>query len=132
MLEAWAKSRSPAAADAILDDGHLTPSPSTPLDAYLTPGRPEYRLNLPEDRPDYIEHLFDLPDQQKLVNEAFSGDRRVFFTTLGGPVEYDPAAGLVTFGEEGKQIEIPRGWRVLRSKTFEGLNRLTVTEFGRS
>lgn len=130
-LAAWID-RNAGPEDAILDDGHLTPSPSTPLDAYLPPGRPVYVLGLPADSPDYIEHLFDLPDQQKLIDGAFSGNRKVFLTTIGGPVQYDPAAGLVSFSDGTDQIVIPKGWRVLRSKTFEGLNRLTVTEFGQS
>jgi hypothetical protein len=114
--------------DAILDDSSISPSPATPLDAYLPPGRPEYRLRVPEDDPGYIDSLFDPPEAEGLIKGAFAGDRKVFLVKLGEPVT--PGANGVISGE-GSSVTIPAGWEETGQKTFEGLVPLTVTEFSR-
>jgi hypothetical protein len=64
-----------------------------------------------------------------VVDSAFRGDRRVFFASRGGPVSLDEATGTVSY--MGRQFTIPPGWRILGEQSFEGLETLRVTEFGR-
>ena len=116
-----------APGDAVVDSGYLTPAPETPLDAYLPQTRDEYRLGLPEDTPAFINTIFTPPDPQPMIDEAFSGDRDVWLSTLGGPVTLGPD-GTVTYLAD-RTISIPKGWEIKSSRTWDGLVPMTVTEF---
>ena len=111
----------------IVDDSSLSPSPATPLDAYLDRGRTEYRLRVPIDSPDYME-TFTSPDPLPLITEAFSSGGEVFVVSLGQPFPVG-ADGKVVY--RGQDLEIARGWRVSSRQSFDGVLPVTVTGFSR-
>jgi hypothetical protein len=113
--------------DAIVDNSHITPVPLTPLDAYLDSGHGrEYRINLQTGDPPFLPGGHR-PDPQTQIRQAFAGDGKVFVVTL---VNQDQLLdGRLDLGEG--YVEIPRGWRAVEQKVFDGLYPVAVTVFER-
>ncbi len=116
--------------DAVYDATFVSPVPLTALDVYLPQGRPEFRPRIPSDEPPFLIAAGPVGQDQKVLDRALAatGDGRLFVLTSRAPVAPGDEDSLFT-SEEGARL--PRGWRIVRTKTFPGNAPLTVTEIER-
>ncbi len=110
--------------DAVVNRSHLTPVPLTPLDAYLDPGIPEYRIGLPTSDPPFLPNTVEVPDPEPMLREALMGSDRIFFVTVGDQTPPEPG---VPFEVAGKLLRIPRNWTVASRRMTDGIYPVTVT-----
>lgn len=110
--------------DAVVNRSHLTPVPLTPLDAYLDPTIPEYRIGLPVNDPPFLPNTVEIPDPEVMLAKALKGRDRIFFVTVADQAPPEPG---VPFEVDGKQLRIPRDWKVTSSRTTDGIYPVTVT-----
>ena len=87
-----------------------------------------------ENRPDFIEDVFDPYDPQLIADEAFSGSGPVYLVTIGderSPEISEDSSGEYRFGVDTRSVQVPPGWTSTSRKRFEDLETLTVTTFMR-
>ncbi|MDQ5895711.1 MAG: hypothetical protein QG596_1972 [Actinomycetota bacterium] len=120
----------------VLDVAILSPAPQAPLDAYLDTDMETVRATVLEDRPDFINRMFDELDSEAVVDEAFEGQGPVEVVTVtdrGVPVQRDgPAGSRYRLLMDDVVVPVPAGWTMTAQKTFEGTIPLTVTRFERT
>lgn len=120
----------------VLDVAILSPAPQAPLDAYLDTDLETVRATVLEDRPDFINRMFDQLDSEAVVREAFTGPGPVEVVTVtdrGTPVEKEGAKGSRYRLLMDDVVEpVPAGWTMVDQTTFEGTLPLTVTRFERT
>jgi len=106
---------------------HVSPVPITPLDAYLSPGRPEYALNLPASPPPFLPYSVQVPDPESQLRQAFSGADDVFLAVPYDPVPSDRPEPAF----ENERVVLPKGWRIVSSEALPGVRELRVVRVRR-
>jgi hypothetical protein len=115
----------------ILDGSIISPSPLSPLDGYLSTELPEYRLTNIEDRPDFIERMYEPYDAQAVVDQAFSGQGPVH-VVLHGQVPRQLGTGRsYGFFAQDQPVRLPRGWTATEEVDLPGLEDLHISTFTR-
>ncbi|MDQ2701030.1 MAG: glycosyltransferase family 39 protein [Actinomycetota bacterium] len=115
--------------DVVVNRAHLTPVPLTPLDAYLDPDLPGYRIGLPVSDPPFLPGSIEIPDPAEQLDQALDGHERAIFVTVGDQAAPFPGQ---TFEADGIQATIPRNWKVGSIHIEDGIYPVTVTVLERS
>lgn len=116
----------------LLDAAFRSPAPLSSLDGYLDTGLPEFRLTNLEDRPDFIEGIYNSWDPQPITDRAFETEGPVRLLTVGEESTPVESGEGITFGVDLRTVQVPPGWQIEGQEIWPGLRPLVLTTFIRN
>ncbi|MEZ5156915.1 MAG: hypothetical protein R2718_12510 [Solirubrobacterales bacterium] len=119
-----------AIVDAMSTTG-ITPVPLTPLDAYLNPGRSEYRVRLPEGEPPLLmKPPAPLPDQLRQAVRQARGRSLIVVAGEDGSLvrEGDDVTAVKAEPSVTSTFDLPEGSKLITERRFQGLALVKVFE----
>ncbi len=123
--------------DVVVDmlSARVTPVPLTPVDSYLSQGRPEFRLLLPEGEPPFLV-TSPVPPSADLLRQAVSeakGGQRLFVIATdedldreGDDVNAILAYPVIRESGSPERFPLPAGSRIVDEVEFQGIGPVNV------